>query len=639
MNETTEICPKCGAPVPAEAPQGLCPRCVLAGAAEPAATANPHGTVTEPPPVGRIAAAFPQLEIIELIGAGGMGAVYKARQPKLERFVALKVLSESLAADPAFAERFGREARLLARLNHPNIVAVYDFGQAGGFFFLLMEYVDGVNLREAMAAGRFTPAQALALVPKVCEALQFAHDEGILHRDIKPENILLDVKGRVKIADFGIAKLLGSRPADTQLTLSGTTLGTPHYMAPEQMEHPQEVDQRADIYSLGVVFYEMLTGELPIGRFAPPSEKSPVDPRVDPIVLRALERDRDKRFGSVSEVKTRVENLGPAPAIPAVVPVLPPAPAAKRSGKAVAASVLTATSLVLAVPTVALLSAAVFTVSGTPGRMPWLMLLLMMGLPAVTVGCGLAGFVLGLIALREIRDSRGGLCGKAPAHFALWAWPVLLVLAALPALLVVPYLAVHRVSYETPPPAVEHSAPAVAVSQPAAEANDPEQRIVSADFEVPAGQVAIFTPVQMREGKAVPLPSFGAYALAPSTAAMRGTLLWRRAAPSEAPAGQPPTWSTVVKLESGSSASAGGLRAPAEFAALVSPEPAHLTVTADSESIVRLRLGNGQDSDIGIAVRSARYEPPANALLGGGAAGTGTNWMRGIVRNSPPPRL
>jgi len=124
-----------------------------------------------------------------------------------------------------------------------------------------------------MRAGRFTPAQALALVPKICDALQYAHEEGILHRDIKPENLLLDTRGRLKIADFGIAKLLGGAK-DITLTASGARIGTPHYMAPEQLERPQDVDQRADIYSLGVVFYEMLTGELPIGRFAPPSEKA-----------------------------------------------------------------------------------------------------------------------------------------------------------------------------------------------------------------------------------------------------------------------------------------------------------------------------------------------------------------------------
>src|SRR5262249_48238183 len=136
------------------------------------------------------------------------------RQPNLDRIVALKLLWPKLGADPAFAERFNREARVLARLNHPNIVAVYDFGRSGDFFYLLMEFVDGVNLRQAMRSGRFSSVEALALVPRICDALQFAHEEGILHRDIKPENILLDTRGRLKIADFGIAKLVGEAKED-----------------------------------------------------------------------------------------------------------------------------------------------------------------------------------------------------------------------------------------------------------------------------------------------------------------------------------------------------------------------------------------------------------------------------------------
>jgi serine/threonine protein kinase len=155
-----------------------------------------------------LAPHFPQLEIIECLGRGGMGVVYKARQKSLNRLVALKLLAPERARDSEFAKRFTREAHALAALNHPHIVTVYDFGQAGGFYFLLMEFIDGVNLRQAMKARRFTPEQALAVVPPVCEALQYAHDHGIVHRDIKPENLLLDKDGRVKIADFGVAKML-----------------------------------------------------------------------------------------------------------------------------------------------------------------------------------------------------------------------------------------------------------------------------------------------------------------------------------------------------------------------------------------------------------------------------------------------
>ena len=302
-------CPKCQGPLPASAPQGLCPKCLLAAVIAPTEAGQGALASAPPPSLDTVAAAFPQLEILELIGSGGMGVVYRARQPRLDRFVALKLLPQALAADAAFAERFNREARTLARLSHPNIVAVHDFGQSGGFCYLLMEFVDGVNLRQAMEAGRFTPQQAFQLVPKICDALQYAHDEGILHRDIKPSNLLLDTRGRIKIADFGIAKLLGDRRQDITLTASGAAVGTPQYMAPEQLEHPQDVDQRADIYSLGVVFYEMLTGELPIGRFAPPSEKAAVDARVDDVVFHTLEKEREKRFRSAGEVKTSVEAI------------------------------------------------------------------------------------------------------------------------------------------------------------------------------------------------------------------------------------------------------------------------------------------------------------------------------------------
>jgi serine/threonine protein kinase len=271
--------------------------------------------------VDQLRAAFPQFDVIEIIGQGGMGTVFKVRQPKLDRLAALKLLPHSLAADPAFAQRFEREAKLLAKLSHPNIVSVYDFGQAGDFFYLLMEYVDGVNLRQAMRAGRFTPEQALAIVPKICDALQYAHDEGVLHRDIKPENILLDAKGRVKLVDFGIAKLVAETdpPAgeasvtEPAVTQTGVAIGTPSYMAPEQREHPADVDHRADIYSLGVVFYELLTGELPSGTVIRPSERSHADPRVDAIVQQALQKERDRRQRSAEEVRTQVQTVTGCP--------------------------------------------------------------------------------------------------------------------------------------------------------------------------------------------------------------------------------------------------------------------------------------------------------------------------------------
>jgi hypothetical protein len=298
------------------------------------------GTAREPLTPAELAPHFPQLEIIECLGRGGMGVVYKARQKTLNRVVALKLLAPERVTDAGFAERFTREAQALARLNHPNIVTIHDFGvtSAGGlqppsatsptppsgdskspappqppFYFLLMEFVDGVNLRQAMRAGRFTPEQALVIVPPVCEALHYAHEQGIVHRDIKPENLLLDKAGRVKIADFGIAKLVARHsdvetpPPDSTLESRATTGGTPGYMAPEQKSAPQLVDSRADIYSLGVVLYEMLTGELPGKELQPPSKRVQVDVRIDEIVLRALEVKPELRFATAAEFLTEVE--------------------------------------------------------------------------------------------------------------------------------------------------------------------------------------------------------------------------------------------------------------------------------------------------------------------------------------------
>jgi serine/threonine protein kinase len=316
----TLSCPGCQAPVSADAPGGLCPACLLrqglAGASE-AATApppRPQRGVFGPLSVAELSRRFPQLEIIELLGQGGLGAVYKARQPHLDRLVALKILPPDAGADQAFAERFGREARALARLNHPGIVGIHDFGRSGELYYLVMEYVDGVNLRRLIQDRKLQPAEALKIVPQLCDALQYAHDEGVVHRDIKPENVLLDRKGRVKVADFGLAKMLHPGADESRLTGTGQVMGTWRYMAPEQLENPLAVDHRADIYSLGVLFYELLTGELPVGRFAVPSEKVNVDVRLDEVVLKALENEPERRYQHASEVKTAVEAIAAHPA-------------------------------------------------------------------------------------------------------------------------------------------------------------------------------------------------------------------------------------------------------------------------------------------------------------------------------------
>jgi len=306
-------CPSCQSELPPDAPAGVCPKCLVAAGfhSEPQPTAaSPGAGGFVPPSPAELAPHFPDFEILELIGRGGMGAIYKARQPALDRIVALKILPSEVSHDPVFVDRFMREAKALARLNHPNIVTLYDVGVSNsGICRLLMEYVDGVNLRQTMHDGGVTADQALAIIPQICDALQYAHEQGIVHRDIKPENVLLDRKGRVKIADFGLSKLLGNEAPEPMLTRTHQVMGTLRYMAPEQMQGTKSVDHRADIYSLGVVFYELLTGEVPMGRFEPPSHRVQVDVRLDEVVLRSLEREPTKRYQHASEVKTDVETI------------------------------------------------------------------------------------------------------------------------------------------------------------------------------------------------------------------------------------------------------------------------------------------------------------------------------------------
>ncbi len=275
---------------------------------------QPGDSLPSAPPLtpAELVPHFPQLDVLECLGRGGMGVVYKARQKSLNRLVALKLLAPERADDPQFAARFEKEAQALAALNHPHIVGVYDFGQAGGFYYLLMEFVDGVNLRQLLQTKHLTPEEALSIVPPVCDALQCAHDHGIVHRDIKPENLLIDKAGVVKIADFGIARIVGSHggaPARDKAVQTGTSaslpLGTPDYAAPEQSNG--QADHRADIYSLGVVLYEMLTGERPKDKIEAPSKRVQVDIRIDEIVLRALEKQPELRFATAAEFRTQVE--------------------------------------------------------------------------------------------------------------------------------------------------------------------------------------------------------------------------------------------------------------------------------------------------------------------------------------------
>lgn len=262
-----------------------------------------HGWPLAPQDVQR---RFEDLTIGELLGQGATGAVYRVVDPRTQRPYALKIISPALMSRPELVARFSREADAMQRLDHPAIAHVYDFGERDGLFYLRMEYVDGDNLRDATSPP--VPAKvAVDVAIKLCEALQCAHALGVVHRDIKPENILLDRDGHVTLVDFGVAKLHRS---DTPWTLTGanSVLGTPLYLAPEQIETPTLVDSRADLFSVGVVLYELLTGRLPIGRFIEPSRVVDVPRSLDAVVLRALAPDRERRFADAEAMQRALEN-------------------------------------------------------------------------------------------------------------------------------------------------------------------------------------------------------------------------------------------------------------------------------------------------------------------------------------------
>lgn len=291
----------------ARVPGGLCPRCLLEGEPE---EPSRRPVLIPLPPLDELKTWFPGYEVEGLLGQGGMGAVYRARHLTLERPVAIKVLLIDTESDPLFEERFRREARIMAKLDHPNIVSIHDFGRTpGGLCFLIMELVDGVDMARLIRLKEITVPAAMALVNRICDALQHAHGHGFVHRDIKPSNILLGTEGQVKIADFGLAKLLRGNAEREPLTLSGTALGTPYYIAPEQLNRQGAVDHRADLFSLGVMFYELLTGELPKGVFIPPSRKTAMDGRLDAIVLRAMNEKPDDRYQQASEIRRDVTEV------------------------------------------------------------------------------------------------------------------------------------------------------------------------------------------------------------------------------------------------------------------------------------------------------------------------------------------
>ncbi len=231
-----------------------------------------------------------------------MGSVYLIEQPLIERLAALKVLPRELAANESISVRFENEARVMAQLQHPNIVALYEHGRSEkAMLYLLMEFVDGGDLRQLIDQGPITKEEAIRLTDEVCTALQFAHDAGVTHRDIKPSNILLTRERQVKLADFGLARLLRNEQVDLQLTLTGDLLGTFDYLAPEQREG-RDVDGRTDIYGVGVTLYETLTGKLPRVAYQRPSKAGRGTRRLDRVVAKALAAEPKDRYQSPKQL-------------------------------------------------------------------------------------------------------------------------------------------------------------------------------------------------------------------------------------------------------------------------------------------------------------------------------------------------
>ncbi len=255
-----------------------------------------------------------QLQFLDLIDQGGMGAVYRAFDANLRDYVAVKILSSKAPRQGwDFVDRFKREARALALLDHPNIVKLHDFGERDGLLYFTMEFVDGTDLHRLIQSGGLTTQHAESWIPQVADALQHAHGRELIHRDVKPGNILVSDDGVVKLTDFGLVKRKAS-PGRVGLTQASISIGTPNYLAPEATISGADVDNRADIYSLGVVLYQTLTGKLPLGAWRQPSELIPgLDPRYDRIVVRAMQQEREERFQHVSELGAAVLEIARNP--------------------------------------------------------------------------------------------------------------------------------------------------------------------------------------------------------------------------------------------------------------------------------------------------------------------------------------
>jgi serine/threonine protein kinase len=298
-----------------------------------------------PPSPAKLQETLSGYDILSIIGRGGMGAVYMGRQRSLERPVAIKILAGTLAVaegDHSFAERFKNEARAMAKLSHPGIVSIFDFGETpDGLLYIVMEYINGTDVSRMIAAeGRLHSEHAMAITAHVCDALAYAHSEGIVHRDIKPANIMVGYNGVVKVADFGLAKVRMPDGQSAGLTLSGMAMGTVHFIAPEAIAGEIVVDHRADLYAVGATLYQMLTGKLPHGLFELPSMQVPgLDPRYDKIIAQAMRENREERYQNAEALRSDLNAIltQPVPKVEAddalTSPALPPMARPQRPGR------------------------------------------------------------------------------------------------------------------------------------------------------------------------------------------------------------------------------------------------------------------------------------------------------------------
>jgi serine/threonine protein kinase len=315
-------------PSPTDPLFGNNPSDLMRGAMDPekAPTASSDSRAWQPPAPEDLQAQLSGYGVDQFIARGGMGAVYRGRHLSLDRAVAIKILPPLLREiDPTFAQRFKQESRAMAQLNHPAIVGVYSSGEmADGTLYFIMEFIDGTDVAQmVIQQGRLSSAHAMAITAHVCDALQYAHTHGVVHRDIKPANIMVGFDGRVKVADFGLAK--SSNVNQASLTMSGHVMGTPHFLAPEALMLGGSVDHRADIYAVGVMLYQMLTGKLPKGIFEMPSMLvAGLDPRFDQIIAKAMREERSARYQAILEMRQDLDGMLTQP----VKQTLPPSSSA-----------------------------------------------------------------------------------------------------------------------------------------------------------------------------------------------------------------------------------------------------------------------------------------------------------------------